>query len=352
MNRLTDNKIVLVTRPTRLAELVIRFNTVSQARFYLEHQGADFSDYLREDETYHRALTETQTALAQIGRVQSLDRGFLPNFVFAPDDTVVTLGQDGLVANTLKYLDGQPVVGVNPDPERWDGRLLPFRVGDVARVMPEVLLRKRPTHSVTMAKATLNNGQTMYGVNDLFIGPKSHGSARYVIRSGEASETQSSSGVIVSTGMGSTGWLKSLLTGAAAITQSAAAADGLPRPLDRSSRRKEAQTRSSEVRGQKSEARSQMSEPCYLGCYERTVTGFAWNSEYLFFTVREPFPTKTTGTTLVFGRVTSGAPLILESRLAENGVIFSDGIERDFLEFNSGTQAVIGIAERKGNLVH
>ncbi|MEI9866324.1 MAG: hypothetical protein WDN00_17560 [Limisphaerales bacterium] len=45
-----------------------------------------------------------------------VDRSFLPNFVFAPEDTVVTLGQDGLVANTLKYLDGQPVVGVNPDP--------------------------------------------------------------------------------------------------------------------------------------------------------------------------------------------------------------------------------------------
>ncbi len=50
-------------------------------------------------------------------------------------------------------------------------------------------------------------------------------------------------------------------------------------------------------------------------------------------------------------RVTAETPLILESRMAENGVIFSDGIENDFLEFNSGTQAVIGIAERKGVLV-
>ena len=219
MNRLTDNKIVLVTRPTRLAELVIRFNTVSQARFYIEHQGADFTDYLREDATYHRALSNAQAALAQVGRVQIVDRGFLPNFVFAPEDIVVTLGQDGLVANTLKYLNGQPVVGVNPDPERWDGRLLPFRVSDLSKVMPEVVLRKRPTKSVTMAKAALNNGQSLYGVNDLFIGPKTHCSARYLIRNGEASETQSSSGVIVSTGMGSTGWLKSLLTGAAATVR-------------------------------------------------------------------------------------------------------------------------------------
>lgn len=319
MSRLTDNKIVLVTRPTRLAELVVRFNTVSQARFYIEHQGADFSDYLREDETYHRALVEVEEVLGQMGRLQNVDRGFMPNFVFAPEDTVVTLGQDGLVANTLKYLEGQPVVGVNPDPERWDGRLLPFRVRDLAKLMPEVILRKRRTHSITMAKAALNNGQVLYGVNDLFIGPKSHTSARYFIRSGKTGETHSSSGVIVSTGMGATGWLKSLLTGAGAIASASS-----------------------------NRTKNELRQP---GCYERAVSGFKWESDYLFFTVREPFPTRTTAATLVFGRVTKETPLILESQMAENGVIFSDGTEKDFLEFNSGTQAVIGIAEKKGVLV-
>jgi NAD kinase len=330
MNRLTDKNIVLVTRPTRLAELVIRFNTVSQARFYVEHQGADFSDYLREDETYHHALTEAQSVLSQMGRFQTVDRGFLPNFVFGPDDTVVTLGQDGLVANTLKYLNGQPVVGVNPDPERWDGRLLPFRVSELSKLMPEVLVRKRPTRAVTMAKASLNNGQTMYGVNDLFIGPKTHCSARYFIRSGDASETQSSSGVIVSTGMGSTGWLKSLLTGAAAITRSAGTKRQTTEELFATP-------------GAKAKA--------HAGVRFNVKTEFSWDADYLFYTVREPFPTKTTGATLVFGRVTAENPLMLESRMAENGVIFSDGIEKDFLEFNSGTQATIGIAERKGALV-
>jgi NAD kinase len=332
MNRLTDNKIVLVTRPTRLAELVIRFNTVSQARFYVEHQGADFSDYVREDENYHHALTQAQAVLGQLGRVQTVDRGFLPNFVFASEDTVVTLGQDGLVANTLKYLHGQPVVGVNPDPERWDGKLLPFKVKDLLSVIPEVLLRKRPFRSVTMAKATLNNGQTMYGVNDLFIGPKTHVSARYLIRSGETSETHSSSGVVVSTGMGSTGWLKSLVTGAAAITHSA-----------RSVLAKRATEETI------AEATLRRDETTNIRLNVKTE--FAWDADCLLFTVREPFPTRTTGTSLVFGRITSEVPLILESRMAENGVIFSDGIEKDFLEFNSGTQAVIGVAERKGVLV-
>ena len=319
MNRLSENKIILITRATRLAELVVRYNTVSQARFYVEHQGADFSDYLREDETYRRALAETQAVLAQLGRVQLVDRTFLPNFVFAPDDVVVALGQDGLVANTLKYLEGQPVIGVNPDPERWDGSLLPFRVGDLEKVLPEVLARKRQTQMVSMAKAALNNGQTLHAVNDFFIGQKTHTSARYTIRVGSAVELQSSSGVIVSTGMGSTGWLKSLLTGAAAIAGSATG------------------VRAREVRKGKH----------WMGARSE----FAWDADYLFYTVREPFPSKTTGASIVFGRVTAETPLMLESRMAENGVIFSDGVEKDFLEFNSGSQAVITPAEKKGALV-
>jgi NAD kinase len=332
MNPLTENKIVLVTRPTRLAELVVRFNTVSQARFYIEHQGADFQDYLREDTAYHHALILVQSVLAQLGRVQVLDRGFLPNFVFGPQDIVVTLGQDGLVANTIKYLQGQPVVGVNPDPDRWEGKLLPFKISELSRIIPEVFARKRPTKSVTMAKASLNNGQSMYAVNDLFIGPKSHGSAQYTIHCGTACEAQSSSGVIVSTGMGSTGWLKSLLAGAAAITQSAGAV--LAQPVVARSVSK-AELHRNPGRRENLNLR----------------TEFAWDANYLVFTVREPFPTHLTGASLVFGRVAPETPLRLESQMAENGVIFSDGVEKDFLEFNSGAQAVINLAERKGVLV-
>src|SRR5690349_5444791 len=97
----SDRKIVLVTRRTRLQELVARYNTVEQARFQAEHLGMDFGDFLAEDRTYQAAVAATETCLAQHGRLQRLDRGFLPNFLFPPDCTVIVLGQDGLVANTL-----------------------------------------------------------------------------------------------------------------------------------------------------------------------------------------------------------------------------------------------------------
>ncbi len=317
MQRLTENKIILVTRPTRVTELKRRFNTRTQAKFYVSHLGQDFSDYEREDEHYANAVRTAQQTLGALGRVQMIDRSFLPNFVFGPQDIVVVLGQDGLVANTVKYLAGQPVVGVNPDPARWDGQLLPFRLSDLAKVIPEVLLKKRTAKSVTMAQATLNTGEKLYAVNDLFIGPRSHVSARYKITANGKSEQHSSSGVIVSTGVGSTGWFKSLLAGAAGIVQSLG-----------------------------TDAAKQASRPKLTPKSE-----FAWDADYLCFTVREPFPSKTTQVGLIFGRVTTRQPLIIESQMPEHGVIFSDGIESDFLEFRSGVRATIAPADRHGLLV-
>ncbi|WP_202799645.1 hypothetical protein [Rhodanobacter sp. 115] len=101
-----NQRIVLVTRKTRLEELIVRFNTIEQARFYVEHLGADFSDYEAEHRVYLEAVRTAEVTLGRFGRVQRLDRGFLSNYLFAPDALVVVLGQDGLVANTLKYLKG------------------------------------------------------------------------------------------------------------------------------------------------------------------------------------------------------------------------------------------------------
>lgn len=344
MNRATENKIILVTRPTRLNELVHRFNTVEQARFYVEHLGADFSDYLREDETYRRALRAAETSLEQLGRVQVVDRSFLPNFIFGPHDTIVVLGQDGLVANTLKYLDGQPVIGVNPDPSRWDGQLLPFKTKDLATVLPEVFKQGRRTHAVTMAQATLNNGQVLCAVNDLFIGPRSHGSARYRLQSASQEERQSSSGIIVSTGLGSTGWFTSLLTGARAV--SAAASQTFVAQGQLGDRLERTEPPALPSGGHKADAAKRQ-----RGQKRLPSVAFPWDSRHLYFTVREPFPTSNTGASLVFGQITSQQPLVVISEMAENGVIFSDGIEKDFLEFNSGTRAEITLSPREGCLV-
>ena len=310
MSSALERKLVLVTRRTRLDDLIARHHTAAQAKFYVEHLGADFADYEREHATYAESRRTTLEVLESHGRYQVVDRRFLTNFIFAPDDVVLALGQDGLVANTMKYLDGQPLVGLNPDPARYDGVLLPFEPRELATLLPDLLADRRPHKAVTMARASLTDGQVLYAVNDLFIGPKSHTSARYEIRHGQVSEVQSSSGIIVSTGLGSTAWMRSVIVGSTEIAKTVQRGRASYRYQPR-----------------------------------------AWDSDRLQFAVREPFPSKTSTTALTYGEIGRSENLSLRSLMPENGVIFSDGIEADFLDFNSGTEATVTVAEKQGRLI-
>jgi len=303
----TDRKLILVTRQTRLHELKQKYGTLGQAKFYIEHLGESFEQYEVEDDLFWSVQKQVLSFMKATGRVQQLDRSYLPTYQFSRDDVVVVLGQDGLVANTLKYLKGQSVIAVNPSPKSYDGVLLPFIADDVPLVMADVLSNNMQSKFITMAEATTNLGDKLLAVNDLFIGPKSHTSARYEMQWGKETENQSSSGVIVSTGLGSTGWFKSLIAGASGIA-------GKP-------------------------------------VQKQIANGFEWDSNFLYYTVREPFPSNVSRTNLVFGKVNARKPLMLKSKMAENGVIFSDGLESDYLEFTAGVTVAIKVSDTQGVLV-
>jgi NAD kinase len=301
-------KIVIVTRRTRLQELVERFNTHSQAKFYIEHSGGDFADYEREDDAYQTALDLVRRSLDFELPHQVVDRALVPTYKFQKDDVVVTLGQDGLVANTAKYAGAQPIVAVNPEPSRFDGILLPFLPDQARTAVGQVLDAKAAFREVTLADATLNDGQRLLAFNDLFLGARSHVSALYRIVSGKRSETQSSSGVLVSTGAGSTGWISSVFNMASGVTSF---------------------------------------------CGGRPVTGIRmpWEDRRLLYVVREPFISRHSQAGIVAGMLEAGEELVLESLMPSGGAIFSDGMEADFLQFNSGAIVRVRAAEQRAHLV-
>jgi NAD kinase len=301
-------KIIIVTRRTRLQELVARFNTKAQARFYIEHSGGNFSDYEMEDDEYRRSFDQLSKSLDMGLKLQVIDRDFLPTFMFMPQDIVVTLGQDGLVANAAKYVKGQPIIAVNPSPRIFDGVLLPFLPGGVAAAVHRLVYEKAVIRAVTMAEAKLTDGQSLLAFNDLFIGPKTHVSARYRIVWSGKSEPQSSSGVLVSTGAGSTGWLSSIFNMTRGVAGLAGAAFAVPTHLE-------------------------------------------WEDLRLVFVVREPFISRHSQAEIVAGMIAPGQELVLESLMPSGGVIFSDGTEADFLKFDSGVTAVIRASEQKAHLV-
>jgi NAD kinase len=308
--RARHEKVVIVTRKTVLEELVQRFNTAGQAKFYLEHAGQDFGGIEAAHGRYVSALNDVISLVPAGIKHQVIERGFLPQYAFGETDLVITVGPDGLVVNAAKYLDGQPIIAVNPDPTEVEGVLLPFAVTDVQRAFDDAIYGEARSTTVTMAEAVLSDGQRLLAFNDLFIGARTHVSARYRIDHHDRAEEHSSSGILVSTGAGSTGWLRSIHAGAAHM-------QGI---------RKGAVHAADSAR-------------------------FAWDAPRLVYVVREPWPSKTTGANVVHGVITRAQPLTVVSRMAENGVIFSDGVEADYLSFTAGLTATIQIADRTARLL-
>lgn len=302
------HKVVIIKKKTRLEELVARFNTVDQAEFYVEHMGADFRDYRDEHDNYYKALEAVRNDANLFARVQEIDNEYIPNMIFGEKDIVITLGQDGLVVNAMKYLNGQPLIGVNSDPLRWNGDLSVFHPDEMRDVIPAVIGNAYRSTDITMAKACTKDGQELYAVNDFFVGVEDHTSARYKISFGEKTENQSSSGIIISTPLGFGGWHKSVLA---------------------------------QFRG--------MARAFGLGEIKEKPVG--WYEQELIYQVREPFPSVSTRADLVYGSIAGGEKLKVVSNMPEKGIVFSDGVLEDSIEFRSGMEVTIEVADRKGKLV-
>ncbi len=320
---------IIVKNKTRLESLIERFNTKSQAQFYIENQagvqkvakqnskakaqlydekqGGNFDEYVLEHEIFHSSLNSIQTQLSKIIKHKIVERSFVSSYIFSEKNVIVVIGQDGLVANTAKYSKGIPIVAVNPDKERYDGVLLPFDPTNFITGVEKVIENKYQSKTMRFAEAKLNDGQRLLAFNDLFIGAATHISARYKITYNSKLEEQSSSGLIVSTQAGSTGWLSSVFNMAYGVT----------------------------------------------GLFEKNLElkRPKLKENELLFAVREPFQSKRTQTGITAGIIRKGLHLTIESLMPANGVIFSDGIEADYLKFNSGSTATIGLSEETANIV-
>ena len=185
--------------------------------------------------------------------------------------------------------------------------LLPFDTSNFSIAVENVLGNKFQSKTMRFAEAKLNDGQRLLAFNDLFIGASSHVSARYKISFNKNNEEHSSSGLIVSTPAGSTGWLSSIFNMAYGVA----------------------------------------------GLFEQNLTPKRpkLKDNELLFAVREPFQSIRTQTGITAGILNNRNNLTIESLMPTGGVIFSDGIESDFLHFNSGSVATIGIAPETARLV-
>jgi hypothetical protein len=287
-------RVVVVTRQTELAALLARHGTREQARFFLSTRGRAIEDLEAAEAVFKVALGSVTAAIPTEWRRVRVDRGDLDRFLFEPDDVIVAVGQDGLVANVAKYLTGQLVIGCNPDASRYEGILVRHAAAEMRKLVPAAVAGEVAAEERTMVEAVLDDGLRLLALNEVFVGHQSHQSARYSVGVADLRERQSSSGVVITTGTGATGWGRSI-----ALERHSDLA--LPQPA----------------------------EPA------------------LAFFVREAWPSVSTGATLTEGRLESNAALTISSEMNEGGVVFGDGIEADRLEFGWGRRLEVRVAPER-----
>lgn len=291
-------RIVLVHRQSEREEIIEEQGTWRQAEFVQKRRGVSLSSVQKKHDAQMSALQIVSTAVPKEWRRGSVERSDLSRFLFEPEDVVVVVGQDGLVANVAKYLDGQPVIGVDPAVGVGMGVLSRHAAGDFEGLLASVAAGRADIEERTMVTAVTDDGDTLVALNEIYLGHSGHQSARYTLTtpSGE-SERHSSSGLLVGSGTGATGWLLS-------IARQRAAAIALPAP---------------------------------------TAPELGWF-------VREAWPSPSTGASLTEGVLDAGAALTVRVE-SESLVVFGDGIEADRLALGWGTSVRIRAAERRLRLV-
>jgi NAD kinase len=291
-------RVVLVHRRTEYTELLARHATRGQAEFFLNSRGRSIVDVKERHDGLDAALALVARSLPEDVRQARVERSDLDRYIFSPEDVIVIVGQDGLVANVAKYLNGQPVIGIDPEPGRNAGVLVPHGATEAGELIAAVIAGGASIESRAMVQATLDDGQHITALNELYVGDDGHQSARYVLTvPGGASERQSSSGVIIATGTGSTGWAASIAS-------------------DR----------------------------------ELQATLPPQNSALLGWYIREAWPSRSTGRSLTAGNLseTDQLEFVVES---DTLVAFGDGIEDDYLAVGWGQRLTVGVSDRRLNLV-
>jgi len=301
-------RFIIVTRASRAQGIRKTFASESLARYRMAEEGENYDLYSQEEKMVDHAVQILREVIEDLGPTLELERALLPGTPLLPEDTILTIGQDGLVANTLKYTKGQPVLGINPDPAAYEGTLLAF-TPETAKQFLQGKNEDFEIREITLARCELSNGITLKAANDIFLGRRDHASALYRINHTTREENQSSSGLIVSTPMGASGWQRSILQG---MNETRAALEG--------------------------------------GAHRLEWKGLEWDLPSLRFWVREPWPSLKSQATLTTGKVTQSHPLEVVSAMGRGGCIFSDGMQEDAIDFPAGVKATVRPAQEKAKL--
>ena len=130
-------------------------------------------------------------------------------------DFVVAIGGDGTALSASHFLVGKPLLAVNSDPAKSEGALTTISLNELKDKLEEIKNGNYKTEKLERIEVLINEEkQNILALNEVFIAnEKTYLSSKYHIKylggGSKIEEDQISSGLLFSTGTGSTAWFKS-----------------------------------------------------------------------------------------------------------------------------------------------
>jgi NAD+ kinase len=232
---------------------------------------------LRVVEKVKEILKDKKVSLIKLSELKKSD--------ISNKDLIITIGGDGTFLKVSHFLNEQPILGINSEPEKSEGALTSMKESEIDK-LKEILQGRFRTIQRQRAAVKINNTLIdEHALNDVYAGASNQfHTSRYVINFKGNKEEQRSSGVLIVTGSGSTAWYKS--------------AHGKP---------------------------------------------FSHDEKKLKFKIREPYFGNLFKPKILDGELAEGEKMLLESRRHEGGVIAIDSNKT--YQFNFGDTAEIELSK-------
>jgi len=126
-------------------------------------------------------------------------------------DLAISIGGDGTALSASHFVEDKPLLAVNSSPETSVGALTTLNLGELKEKLEQISKKNFKTENLERIEVAINGKPAEHlALNEVFIASeKAYHISKYKIKFKNEEELQRSSGLIFSTGTGSTAWFKS-----------------------------------------------------------------------------------------------------------------------------------------------
>ncbi len=288
--------IIVVPKLSRLEYDMHRHGlTEEEAVVRYRKRGEDAERILGSHRRQKKALAVLEKFL---NKEQFVPRERLTKEIAGNAELIVAFGGDDNFKAVSHYADDTPVMGINSDPETSEGALTYFVAGGFESVAKNLREGKYKVEEWTRLEAEIDGNPATPATSEYFLGEsKRTKMSKHILEFGGKKEKQGCSGLLVSTGAGSTGWYSS-------------------------------------------------AHRCRLGgsvTFPRTV-------DYAKFVATEPYMGRLYRYSMLEGVLKKGDELVVQSLNDNCGILESDSV--DAFEFNREARAAIRISDKPLRVVN